>query len=143
MPLSDLMFFVLVVNALNCGYFLGLNPVVRYSFHKEELDIRFFVPLRVATVLRAQHGVLALFVLPAVGFSSFSNSQLLWTSMPLAEFVVCHGQARVRVTLPPNPLHPGHDPAVGWAIFFRNDIFASFIFGLDFATRFSGRWRLR
>ena len=104
---------------------MGLNPVVWYSFHEGNLDICSFVPLRIATVLRIQHGVLALYVLPAVGFSSFSSSQLLWTSMPLAEFVACHGQARVRVTLPPSPLHPGHDPAVGWAIFFRNDIFAS------------------
>ena len=67
MPLSDLMFFVLVVNALNCGYFLGLSPVVWYSFLEGELVIRFFVPLRIATALRIQLGVLALHVLPAVG----------------------------------------------------------------------------
>ena len=79
------------------------------------------------------------------GYFFFVLEQLAaMETMPLAEFVDCHGQARVRVTLPPNPLHPGHDPAVGWAIFFRNDFFASFIlFGLDFATRFYGRWRLR
>ena len=122
---------------------MGLYPVVWYSFLEGELVIRFFVPLRIATALRIQLGVLALHVLPAVGFFFVLEQLAAMESMPLAEFVVCHGQARVRVTLPPNPLHPGHDPAVGWAIFFRNDIFASFIFGLDFATRFSGRWRLR
>ena len=68
-------------------------------------------------------------------FSSFSSSQLLWTSMPLADFVVCHGQARVRVTLPPNPLHPGHYPAVGWANFSAT-ISLHHLFGLDFATGF-------
>ena len=47
---------------------MGLNPVVWYSFRVGDLDICFFVPLRIATVLRIQHGVLALYVLPAVGF---------------------------------------------------------------------------
>ena len=112
------MFFVLVVNALNCGYFLGLNPVVRYSFHKEELDIRFFVPLRVATVLRAQHGVLALFVLPAVGFLR-SRVLRCYEFHAIGRVRRMPWASRARVALPPNPLHSGHDPAVGWAIFFK------------------------
>ena len=130
-----------MVNVLNCGCFLGFNPVVWYSFRVGDLDICFFVPLRIATVLRIQHGVLALYVLPAVGFSSFSSSQLLWTSMPLADFVVCHGQARVRVTLPPNPLHPGHYPAVGWAIFSAT-ISLHHLFWIGLRHGVSGRWRL-
>ena len=74
-------------------------------------------------------------------FSSFSSSQLLWTSMPLADFVVCHGQARVRVTLPPNPLHPGHYPAVGWAIFSAT-ISLHHLFWIGLRHGVSGRWRL-
>ena len=110
--------FFLVVNALNCGYFLGLNPVVWYSFLEGELDICFFVTLRIATVLRVQHGVLALFVLPAFLFFVLVHSGVMVfhaigrvRRMPWA--------SRARVALPPNPLHPGHDPAVGWAIFFK------------------------
>jgi hypothetical protein len=131
--------FFLVVNALNCGYLLGLNPVVWYSFLEGELDICFFVTLWIATVLRVQHGVLALFVLPTAVFFFVLVHSGVMVSHAIGRVRRMPWASRARVALPPNPLHPGHDPAVGWAIFqvlssCCNDIFAWFIFGLDFAT---------
>ena len=93
----------------------------------------YFVPRRIATVLRAQYGVLALDTLPAVGFFFVHEYALLegvrfllldvWyvrscssttDSVPLAVIVVCHRQAGLEWPTHPFPLRPGHEPAVGW-----------------------------
>ena len=115
---------------------MGLNPVVWYSFRVGDLDICFFVPFRIATVLRIQHGVLALYVLPAVGFFFVFEQSAAMDIHAIGRFRRMPWASQGSCDPPTQPSSPWPLSCGGVGYFLSNDIFASFFLGLDFATGF-------